>query len=203
MEHDRLAVRHRERRHRPPHARAALSLQPLEALARELLRVLDERHDVATLQHPSFDSAEAARQIGTTTAEHLGHRDAARDREIGARAARRAADREARAARHQDRAVERHVGLEVGADERHQRVAIELQVGTEHGDLERRDPRLVADQRIGERERDRIHRATGAETHVLMAVPAHVLHRHQEARAQDVERHLRYFWNSARVIGLK
>src|SRR5207248_7542428 len=112
--------------------------------------------------------------------------------------------RDPRAARHEHRPVDGNVGLELGADQRDQRLALEMQIGTEHGELERRGARVIADERVGERERQGIHRAAGTEAHMLVAVATHVLHRHQQARAQHGDAHwLISFWNSARETGLK
>jgi len=38
---------------------------------------------------------------------------------------------------------------------------------------------------------------------MLVAVAAEILHRHQESRPQDADRHFDCFRNSAREIGLK
>ena len=107
------------------------------------------------------------------------------DREVGARAARARPMWTCLPASTQHRPVERQARLELGAAQRHQRVLLELEVGAEHRDLERRLVGVVADQRVGERERHRVHRAAGTQAEVLVAVPAAVLHRREHARAQD------------------
>ena len=205
VQHDRLAVGHGERRHVPAHARAALVLvlERREALARDLRRIGRERQHVAALQHPPVEAAEAAGQISAAAAEHLFHRDTTGEREVAARTARGAADRHTRAAGHEHRPVDRHVGFEFRTDERDQGVALEQQIGAEHRELERRRAVFVADERIRQRQRERVHRAAGAQTHVLVAVTPHVLDRHQEPRPEDLNAHLPLFWNSAREIGLK
>ena len=83
----------------------------------------------------------------------------------------------------------REGALELGAAQRDQRVVLELQLGPDHRHLERRLARRVADHRVGQRERDRVHRAARAQAEVLVAVAAGVLHRGEQARAQDAHAH--------------
>ena len=63
--------------------------------------------------------------------------------------------------------------------------------------------RIVADQRVGERVRDRVHRAAGNDAEVLQAVAAAVLDRAEQPGLDDAQRHRRRRSNSARLIGTK
>src|SRR5205807_10671113 len=57
------------------------------------------------------------------------------------------------------------------------------------GDFERRRVDRVADERIGERERHRVHRAPRADSEMLLAMAAEILHRAKQPRTRDMEAH--------------
>src|SRR5262249_17369632 len=76
-------------------------------------------------------------------------------------------------------------------------------LGADHGDLERRLAEVVAHERVGERERHRVHRAAGAQAHVLQAVPAAVLQRGEQPRPDHPDGHLWSAVNSSAVMARK
>src|SRR5258706_5592683 len=152
-----------------------------------------------------LEAAEAARQIGAAAAEHGVDGEASRDREVGARAAHGAPDVVAAAGRREHRPVVRKAALELRAAHRHQAVLLELQLRADDGDLERRLVGRVADERVGEREGERIHRPAGTQADVLQAVAAGVLRGGPPPRTQDLDAHRlpRSFRNSALSIARK
>ena len=79
--------------------------------------------------------------------------------------------------------------MEFGAAEGDQRHLLEAQLGPEDGDLERRRVDRVADERVGERQRHRVHCPSRADSEVLLAVAAEILHRAEQTRPRDMDAH--------------
>src|SRR5262249_21709449 len=71
----------------------------------------------------------------------------------------------------------------------------------EDRDLERRRVARVADERVGELERYRVHRAAGHDAEMLQAEPAEVLHGREQPGLDDLHGFIRS--NSARDTGTK
>ena len=94
---------------------------------------------------------------------------------------------------------------EVGPAHRDQRVHLEDDLRADHGDLERGLVRRVADERVGERERHRVHRPARAQAHALVAMPPAVLHRREQPRPQHPDAHapFRQLMNSSRPMARK
>src|SRR5262249_42507158 len=100
------------------------------------------------------------------------------------------------------RAVRRQLAVELGAAQGDERAPHEFELGPDDRDLQRRLARRVADQRIGERERYRVHGAARAEAPGLVAVAAQILHRGEEARPVDAQAHRwASFANASRSMG--
>ena len=81
------------------------------------------------------------------------------------------------------------LGREAGAVEGDQRVAAECQVGARQSHLDRGRYGLVADQRIRDPVRDRVHRPAGNDAEMLQSGPPEVLDGSERPRAQHAEAH--------------
>ncbi len=198
VDHDRLALGQRQRGRRP--ADRAQAAEDFFA-AQLLVGILGKRGDafaqgqaVAGAQQASGVTAEPGRQVGAAAAQHRHGGDASGHRQIGAAAERcpprlqdAALFRQYRPVQRQRLAGER--GAELRAADGHQRSAGEFYFGPEHGDLDRRLALAVADQRVGELERDRIHRPAGNHAQMLQAVASAVLYRAEQARPVDAQTH--------------
>ena len=140
--------------------------------------VARRRQHVACAQHRR---PEPRVHVAGAAAEYRRGGQSAGEGEIAARAAHGAAEVEhgagahcARSPHRQRRLVEARV--ELGAGQCDRGVRREVQARAEQGDLERGGIVVIADQRIGEAQRDRVHRAGVADAEFGMAVAAAILH---------------------------
>ena len=127
-------------------------------------RRIAERQTIAGEQRAAVDAAHPADQVRRAAAEHRRHRDAAGDGQVGARAAPPRAEPQPRSGRDRERRVRRHLApverqLELGAGDRDEPLVLELELRSEQRHLEQRRVAVVADQRVRQPMRHRIHRA--------------------------------------------
>ena len=133
-----------------------------------------------------------ADQMRRPAAEHRRHRDPAGDRQIRARpaVARRSAADRSRADDHERRILRpghpSTVRSKIGPGRRDEPFVLELELRPEQRDLERGRVAVVADERVREAVRHRIHRSGHRHAARLESPASAVLDRGQEAWLDDV-----------------
>lgn len=187
--------------------------EPCKARPGQRFRVRCERQfDVARERFPA-PAAETSSEVRAAAAEHGFDVHSTGDREMAEAAAGGAAHAQPRALGHQHRARlrERHavdLGREARAVQCEERVAAEHQLGARQGDLERGGVGAIADQRVRDAMRDRVHRAAGDDAKMRKPGPPQVLDRGEHAWPQHSETHRKRCLcamrsKSAAEIGLK
>ncbi|MGX1282384.1 hypothetical protein AB7M50_001509 [Bradyrhizobium elkanii] len=148
---------------------------------------------VAALQRPRVGAAEPGAGVDGEAAEHRLAFDAVLDREIAERAAAGKAKSERLTFGERRRAVERdrpaadiRIARRAGKGDAH-RAAACGEAGAERADLHRGGEQVIADQRVGGRQRKPVHRSARHETVALRARTPAVLHRACRADRGDDE----------------
>ena len=148
---------------------------------------LAERQDIACGQRAPAESAHRADEMRRAAAERRRHCNAAGDGHVSARADAPRAESQPRAGRDDERRVRRHGAaverqIELRAGHCHHALVVELELGTEQRDLEAGGALRVANQRVSEPMRHRIHRSAHRHAARLQTPSPRVLHRRQHAR---------------------
>ena len=152
------------------------------------------REDVPDLERAALVPAEGAERIGRAAAEDERDIDPARNRHIGPGTPPQIVEGQDLSRRHREARPGRarfaiELRRQFGARHRHHRIGSEAERRPHEHAFESRRALVVADQHVGDTEREAIHRARERNADVVVPRPPEVLHRRGEAGFENLNGH--------------